>query len=103
MSKTMSKIITIEVSRYRPEIDAKPWLQSFQVEWTQDMSVLDALAQIKDEQAPELAYRWSCRMEVCGSCGMVINGEPKLACSTFVRDFCRLRQNHGRATGSLSD
>ena len=87
MSKTMSKIITIEVSRYRPEIDAKPWLQSFQVEWTQDMSVLDALAQIKDEQAPELAYRWSCRMEVCGSCGMVINGEPKLACSTFVRDF----------------
>ena len=42
MSKTMSKIITIEVSRYRPEIDAKPWLQSFQVEWTQDMSVLDA-------------------------------------------------------------
>ena len=82
-----AKKITIEVSRYRPDVDDKPWMQSFEVEWTQDMSILDALAQIKDEQAPELAYRWSCRMEVCGSCGMVINGVPQLACSTFVRDF----------------
>ncbi|MCP2041608.1 fumarate reductase iron-sulfur subunit [Neisseria sp. HSC-16F19] len=81
--------ITIEVMRYRPQIDEKPWLQSFDIEWTADMSVLDALSYIKDELAPDLAYRWSCRMEVCGSCGMVINGEPKLACSTFVRDYAR--------------
>ena len=83
----MSQTITLEVMRYRPGEDAKPWPQAFQIEWTQDMSILDALALIKDDFEPELAYRWSCRMEVCGSCGMVINGEPKLACSTFVRDY----------------
>ena len=83
----MSQTITLEVMRYRPGVDAKPWPQAFQIEWTQDMSILDALALIKDDFEPELAYRWSCRMEVCGSCGMVVNGEPKLACSTFVRDY----------------
>lgn len=79
--------ITLKVMRYRPGEDEKPWPQAFEIEWTQDMSILDALALIKDDFDPTLAYRWSCRMEVCGSCGMVINGEPKLACSTFVRDY----------------
>ena len=82
-----AKKIIIEVSRYRPDVDDKPWMQSFDIEWTQDMSILDAMASIKDEQAADLAYRWSCRMEVCGSCGMVVNGVPKLACSTFVREY----------------
>lgn len=79
--------IEIDVTRYRPDEDDAPWQQSFTIEWTQDMSILDALGLIKDNMEPALAYRWSCRMEVCGSCGMVVNGEPKLACSTFVRDY----------------
>ncbi|UJF25214.1 succinate dehydrogenase/fumarate reductase iron-sulfur subunit [Suttonella sp. R2A3] len=83
----MSNTITLEVMRYRPDQDDTPWAQTFDIEWTQDMSILDALGIIKDDFAPELAYRWSCRMEVCGSCGMVVNGVPKLACSTFVRDY----------------
>ena len=83
----MSHTIKLEVMRYRPGVDEKPWPQAFEIEWTQDMSILDALALIKDDFEPELAYRWSCRMEVCGSCGMVVNGEPKLACSTFVREY----------------
>ena len=81
--------------RYRPDEDDKPWPETFEIEWTYDMSILDALGVIKDNLRPELAYRWSCRMEVCGSCGMVVNGEPKLACSTFVRDYVNvLRQCH---------
>lgn len=83
----MSKTIRINLMRYRPDIDEKPWAQPFEIEWTPDMSILDALGHIKDDLEPEIAYRWSCRMEVCGSCGMVVNGEPKLACSTFVRDY----------------
>lgn len=83
----MNHKITMEVMRYRPEQDEKPWYQPFEIEWTQDMSVLDALNLIKDTQEAELTFRWSCRMEVCGSCGMVINGVPKLACSTFVREY----------------
>ena len=85
----MSNQIEVSVMRYRPEQDEKPWKQSFNIEWTADMSILDALQLIKDEHAPDLAFRWSCRMEVCGSCGMVVNGVPKLACSTFVRDYAK--------------
>ncbi|MFW2177257.1 MULTISPECIES: succinate dehydrogenase/fumarate reductase iron-sulfur subunit [unclassified Moraxella] len=88
-SETLGNI-TIEVLRYRPEQDSELWWQPFEVEWTQDMSILDALLYIKDRFAPDLAFRWSCRMEVCGSCGMVVNGVPKLACSTFVRDYASL-------------
>ena len=34
-----------------------------------------------------LSFRWSCRMGICGSCGMTINGDPKLGCATFLADF----------------
>lgn len=83
--------MTVEVMRYRPSVDEAPWWQAFKVEWSADMSILDALLYIKDTQAPDLSFRWSCRMEVCGSCGMVVNGVPKLACSTFVRDYANAR------------
>lgn len=82
--------IHIKVARYRPQTDDEPWLQGFDVPYSNDTSVLDALLYIKDTFAPDLAFRWSCRMEVCGSCGMVINGVPKLACSTFVREYAHL-------------
>ncbi len=81
------KTIRVEVLRYRPEQDDAPWTQAFDVPWTHEMSILDALNHIKDNHDSSLSYRWSCRMAVCGSCGMVVNGVPKLACSTFVRDY----------------
>jgi fumarate reductase iron-sulfur subunit len=34
-----------------------------------------------------LSYRWSCRMGVCGSCGMMVNGTPKLTCAAFLKDY----------------
>ena len=49
--------------------------------------VLDALNYIKDEVDGTLSYRWSCRMGVCGSCGMMVNGEPKLTCAAFLRNY----------------
>ena len=49
--------------------------------------VLDALNWIKDNVDGTLTYRWSCRMGVCGSCGMVVNGTPKLTCAAFLRDY----------------
>jgi fumarate reductase iron-sulfur subunit len=49
--------------------------------------VLDALNHVKDQLDGTLSYRWSCRMGVCGSCGMTVNGEPKLTCATFLADY----------------
>ncbi|MGH2393508.1 MAG: 2Fe-2S iron-sulfur cluster-binding protein, partial [Candidatus Limnocylindria bacterium] len=42
---------------------------------------------IKDRLDGTLSYRWSCRMGICGSCGMTVNGEPKLTCATFLTDY----------------
>ena len=52
-----------------------------------DWVVLDALNHIKDTQDGSLTYRWSCRMGICGSCGMMVNGEPKLTCATFLTSY----------------
>lgn len=79
--------ITVEVLRYRPEQDSEPFFQSYVVPCEEHWVVLDALNYIKDELDRTLSYRWSCHMFVCGSCGMVINGEPMLSCKKFVRDF----------------
>jgi fumarate reductase iron-sulfur subunit len=49
--------------------------------------VLDGLNHIKDRLDGSLAYRWSCRMGICGSCGMTVNGDPKLTCATFLTDY----------------
>ena len=80
-------MIELEVMRYHPETDAEPRFQRYQVPFRDDWVVLDALNHVKEEIDPTLSYRWSCHMAVCGSCGMMINGEPKLACKTFVRDY----------------
>jgi fumarate reductase iron-sulfur subunit len=81
-----SKTIAIEVLRYRPEQEDKPVWQSYSVPFSDDMSVLQGLQYIKDELDGTLSYRWSCRMAICGSCGMMVDGRPKLACQTFLRD-----------------
>ena len=49
--------------------------------------VLDALTAVKENIDPTLNFRWSCHMAVCGSCGMMVNGEPKLSCHAFLRDY----------------
>ena len=80
-----NKTIEMEVLRYRPEQDKEPFYQTYSVPFTDDMSVLQGLAHIKAEMDSSLSYRWSCRMAICGSCGMMINGVPQLACRTFLR------------------
>jgi len=87
MSETATKVIKIEVLRYRPEKDQEPVWQTFDVPYTEDMSVLQGLQHIKDDIDGSLSLRWSCRMAICGSCGMMINGKPTLSCQTFLRDL----------------
>ena len=79
--------ITLRVDRYRPEQEDEPTAQAYEVPYNEDWVVLDALNHIKDQMDGSLSYRWSCRMGVCGSCGMMINGEPKLTCAAFLRDY----------------
>lgn len=79
--------ITLQVARYRPESDDEPAVQEYQVPCPREWVVLDGLNYAKDRLDGTLSYRWSCRMGICGSCGMTIDGEPKLACATFLADY----------------
>jgi succinate dehydrogenase iron-sulfur subunit len=83
----MADQITLEVARYRPERETEPVMQAYEVPLRPDWVVLDGLNHIKDQLDGTLSYRWSCRMGICGSCGMTVNGEPKLTCATFLTEY----------------
>lgn len=77
----------LTITRYNPERDTAPSTQTYEAPYDDETVVLDALNHIKDTEDGTLTYRWSCRMGICGSCGMNVNGVPKLACATFLRDY----------------
>jgi len=79
--------IEIECLRYDPERDQEPRFESWQVPFSDDMSVLQGLQYIKDHLDGSLSFRWSCRMAICGSCGHMLNGVPQLSCHAFLRDY----------------
>lgn len=79
--------IQLEVFRYRPEIEDSPVYQLYEVPMRKDWVVLDALTYIKDHLDGTLSFRWSCRMGVCGSCGMMVNGNPVLTCAVFLQQL----------------
>jgi succinate dehydrogenase iron-sulfur subunit len=85
----MSDKVILEIARYSPERDAEPSFQTFEVPFRKEWVVLDALNHVKDKIDGSLTYRWSCRMGICGSCGIMVNGEPKLSCATFLSSFAR--------------
>ena len=83
----MPETITLQVTRYRPEKESEPTYQEYEVPCHKEWVVLDGLNYIKDQLDGTLSYRWSCRMGICGSCGMTVNGQPKLTCATFLTDY----------------
>ena len=76
--------ITFRIRRYTPQSGQPPTWQEYRVRLRPGMTVLDGLQQIRDEQDATLSWRSSCRMGICGSCAMVINGQPRLACHTQI-------------------
>ncbi|MDQ1260553.1 MAG: succinate dehydrogenase / fumarate reductase, iron-sulfur subunit, partial [Pseudomonadota bacterium] len=73
---------TFQIYRYDPDKDAKPYMQTVEIELDgQERMLLDALLKLK-EKDPTLSFRRSCREGVCGSDAMNINGKNGLACLT---------------------
>nr|WP_187361457.1 succinate dehydrogenase/fumarate reductase iron-sulfur subunit [Phytoactinopolyspora mesophila] len=77
----------MEVTRYQHDVDDEPWTQEYDIPLRENWVVLDGLNHIKDRLDGTLSYRWSCRMGICGSCGMMVNGEPQLTCAAFLFDY----------------
>lgn len=87
MKKEEPRQIVFKVQRYNPETDSKPHIDKFVVPVTHGMTVLDGLLYIKENLDSTLSFRTSCRMAICGSCGMLINNYPHLACHTQIQEL----------------
>lgn len=61
--------------------------QEFKTTISEGMVVLDAVHQIQEEQANDLAVRWNCKAGKCGSCSAEVNGKPRLMCMTRMEDL----------------
>jgi succinate dehydrogenase / fumarate reductase iron-sulfur subunit len=79
--------VVFHVRRYTPGKDERPYIASFNIPVRPGMTVLEGLHYIKENLDQSLAWRYSCRMGVCGSCGMLLNGQPMLACNTQITDI----------------
>jgi len=79
--------LRIHVLRHNPADAASiPHLQTFEVEQSDGMTLFMALGEIREKQDPSLQFDFVCRAGICGSCAMVVNGRPTLACRTLTRD-----------------
>jgi succinate dehydrogenase / fumarate reductase iron-sulfur subunit len=77
--KTMQ--VKIKIWRYDSQTGDRA-LKEYEIEAPEWVTLLDVLDMIKDQQDGSLAYRKSCRMMICGSCGMRMDGAAVLACKT---------------------
>jgi succinate dehydrogenase / fumarate reductase iron-sulfur subunit len=74
--------LAVRVFRHTAGSEAKPRFDTFELNVRPGTTVLTALFMIQQRHDPSLAFRFSCRGAVCGSCGMTINGRCGLACRT---------------------
>ncbi|WP_435119947.1 succinate dehydrogenase/fumarate reductase iron-sulfur subunit [Halolamina sp. C58] len=81
--------VHLKVFRYDPDVEAKeePRYDDFHVPLERGMTVLDALIYARDHFDSSLTFRHSCRMGVCGSDGLFINGRQRLGCQTQISDL----------------
>lgn len=87
-TESMSRRLKISVLRYNPrEPGNAPRMITYEVDEAENMTLFIALNEIREKQEPSLQFDFVCRAGICGSCGMMINGRPALACRTLTRDM----------------
>ena len=83
-----SRTLTFNIFRYDPQQPGDaPAMVQYQLEETPGMTVFIALNRLRAEQDPSLQFDFVCRAGICGSCAMVINGLPTLACRTLTTKY----------------
>lgn len=83
-----SRRLSIRVLRYNPyDEGSRPHMQTFEVDEADGMTLYVALTEIRERQDASLNVDFVCRAGICGSCGMLINGRPGLACRTLTEDL----------------
>ncbi len=80
--------LTLRIFRYNPQQpEEPPRFQSYPLEEADAMTLFIALSVLREEQDPSLQFDFVCRAGICGSCGMLINGKPGLACRTLTQSL----------------
>ncbi len=80
--------LTLNILRHNPaDPSSVPHLQAFEIEEAEGMTLFIALNEIRTTQDPSLQFDFVCRAGICGSCAMLIDGRPNLACRTLTRDL----------------
>lgn len=88
MAETPNRKLRIHALRYNPaQAGDEPRIQTYEVEEAPGMTLFIALSEIREKQDPSLQFDFVCRAGICGSCGMMINGRPSLACRTVTKDL----------------
>jgi len=77
-------VVHAKIFRYNPEVDKDPHYETYEVPYVEGMVVLDVLRAVYEKFDGSFAYRWACRAGQCGSCSVIINGKPRIACRTLV-------------------
>ncbi|MFN3975586.1 MAG: succinate dehydrogenase/fumarate reductase iron-sulfur subunit [Aquificaceae bacterium] len=78
-------VLRLKIRRQREK--GNPYYQSFQIPYEEGMTLLMALQRIKEEIDPTLSFRHFCRAGICGTCALMVNGFPKLACKEQVLPY----------------
>ncbi|MFN3598306.1 MAG: succinate dehydrogenase/fumarate reductase iron-sulfur subunit [Aquificaceae bacterium] len=78
-------ILRLKIRREKKK--GKAYYESFQVPYEEGMTLLSALQKIKEEIDPSLTFRHFCRAGICGTCALMVNGFPKLACKEQVLPY----------------
>lgn len=81
------KSITLRISRSNPQAGIPKSFMEFKVPYEKWTTVLDAILEVKKHLDHSIGVRYSCRQASCGSCGMIINGKPRLACFTKITEL----------------
>jgi len=82
-----AKTITLHIPKFNPATDSKKTWIDFQIPYQKWTTVLDVILEAKKHLDHSIAVRYSCRQATCGSCGMIINGRPRLACFTKISEL----------------
>ncbi|MBC8455651.1 fumarate reductase iron-sulfur subunit [bacterium] len=84
----MNRTLTFKIFRYNPyDEKSVPTIQEYKLDETPRLNIFSALNRLKDEQDPTLMFDFVCRAGICGSCAMMINSRPTLACRTLTQDL----------------
>jgi len=80
--------LRFNVMRYNPKVPGDtPRMQTYELEEADGMTLFIALTEIREKQDPSLQFDFVCRAGICGSCAMVIDGRPGLACRTLTKNL----------------